>query len=157
MTDEAVLRIVAAVCTALPPTLVAWGALRQGKKNGVTAEAAAASADIAATQADTAAKKADELHDITKTVANNTNGHLSQLTSDLGRAMTQIKGLEDTVVTLSSILTAGRVAQASAEGKPTQTVPAVRSDDLAHVIDTLKDIKQHHDDPPNVDQRSPKP
>jgi len=165
VTDATIQAIVVAALTALPPTIVAWGALRQGQSNGRKVDQAASSADAAAMKAETAATHASDTaakveavrmatQDISTQsdkIAAQTNGHLTKLTDEVNQLMARNEGLEKTVTTLVNILTATRVLEASADRKETITVPAVRTEDLNQVIDTIQSI---HDK--NADGERPK-
>jgi len=156
MTDATIQAIVVAIVTALPPTIVAWGALRQGQSNGRKVDQVATSADVAAVKADKAASsanaaavKAEEVHTATQgiaaksdQIAAQTNGHLTKLTDEVNKLMARNEGLEKTVTTLVNILTAARVLEASTERKESITVPAVRTEDLNQVIQTIQDIRE---------------
>jgi len=147
--------IALAAISALPPTLVAWGALRQGRKNGMKADQAAANAEVAAEKAEVAATHANstavkieevraatqEISTQSDKIAAQTNGHLTKLTNEVNQLMARNEGLEKTVTTLVNILTATRVLEASAEGKGSVTVPSVRPEDLNQVIQTVRDIQ----------------
>ena len=147
--------IALAAISALPPTLVAWGALRQSRKNGEKADLAATNAGVAAVKADVAAthalsnaQKVEEVRVATQDIsaqsdkiAAQTNGHLTKLTNEVNQLMARNEGLEKTVTTLVNILTATRVLEASSEGKPSVTVPSVRPEDLSQVIQTVRDIQ----------------
>jgi len=69
--DATIQIVVTAICTALPPTLVAWAALRQGKTNGKKADGIEAKAtiieqkaDVAITKAESAATSTDTHHQL---------------------------------------------------------------------------------------------
>lgn len=127
MTDSTIQAIVIAVCTALPPTLVAYGALKQGKKNGDKADTAIANSE-------TAAQKATEVHVETQAIKAQahdikaqTDGQLSamreenkQLREKLDEQYTENKHIRDMLAELMSIMSAR-------EGKP--IVQAVRAED----------------------------
>ena len=75
MSDATLQAIIVAFFTSLPPTLVAYGALRnskkavlQGQDNGKEIKAAAGNAETAAAKADVAAVKANEAHSETKII-----------------------------------------------------------------------------------------
>jgi len=160
MTDATIQAIVVAIVTALPPTIVAWGALRQGQSNGRKVDQVATSADVAAVKADKAASsanaaaiKAEEVHTATQgiaaksdQIAAQTNGHLTKLTDEVNKLMARNEGLEKTVTTLVNILTASRVLEANAERKESITVPAVRTEDLKQVIQTIHEIQDKSGD-----------
>jgi len=140
--------IVVAAITAIPPTLVALGAWRQGWNNGKKADVAAASADLAAANASAAAVKVEEVHTAAQgiaaksdQIAAQTNGHLTQLTAELKQLTTRNEALEKTVTTLVNIITATRVLEANNEGKDSITVPSVRTEDLNQAIQTIQEIK----------------
>jgi len=148
--------VVLAALSALPPTLVAWGALRQGQSNGRKVDQAASSASAAAVKAETAAAhasttaaKVDEVRMATQEISSQsdkiaaqTNGHLTKLTNEVNQLMARNEGLEKTVTTLVNILTATRVLEASAERKESITVPAVRTEDLNQALQTIQEIHE---------------
>jgi hypothetical protein len=148
--------VVLAALSALPPTLVAWGALRQGRSNGRKADLAASNAgkaaikaEVAATHASSTALKVDEVRAATQEIstqsdkiAAQTNGHLTKLTNEVNQLMARNEGLEKTVTTLVNILTATRVLEASAERKESITVPAVRTEDLNQALQTIQEIRE---------------
>lgn len=103
-----------AILTALAALAAAVFSLRNGKKTDkvdaktdaivVKADAAAVSAEVAAVKADAAAAKANEVHDTTREIAANTNGHLSRLADDNARLSLINEGLQATIITLTSVL-----------------------------------------------------
>jgi len=115
-------------------------------------------AETAATHASDTAAKVEAVRMATQDIstqsdkiAAQTNGHLTKLTDEVNQLMARNEGLEKTVTTLVNILTATRVLEASADRKETITVPAVRTEDLNQVIDTIQSI---HDK--NADGERPK-
>lgn len=153
-----------AILTALAATIGAFLAYRNGRKTDkvdVKVDAVAEKTDVAASKADAAATKADETHVATQAIATksdqiaaNTDGHLSRLTEQVTDLQARNAELTKTVSTFASILTAGRVAEASASGKDSVTVPAVRPEDISQAIETLQQIKPAQNGvAPEADQR----
>ncbi len=79
---------------ALPPTLVALAALRQGQENEIRAR------EIALV-AQTTSLKTEELLQATAKIHDLTNSNLTQVKADLAAALRQIKGLQELVAGLS--------------------------------------------------------
>lgn len=123
-------------------------------RNGWKTDRVRADVQAVAVNADAAATRADEVHAATQAIASKsdqiaaqTDGHLTRLTAELNKLEARNANLEKTVTTLVSIITATRVAEASAGGKEGITVPSVRTEDLATVVDTIAQIAKADDDP----------
>jgi cyanophycinase-like exopeptidase len=118
MTDQTLQVVIAAICTAAPPTIAALAAWRSAKRAGVKTDentavtvetskkvddvaanalAAVASADVAASKVDTIAKTSEQ-------IASHTNGNLSKLTADVTRLMAMNDENQKTIATLTSLL-----------------------------------------------------
>lgn len=106
MTDATVQAVIVAFFTALPPTLVAWGALSQGKKNGVKADDAIRSAETAATKADVAASKTDALHEETKAIKANTDGKLGELLAENKELREEVKTYQKLTAEMFAVMSA---------------------------------------------------
>lgn len=76
MTEATMQTIVIAVCSALPPTIAAWAALRQAQRNHI--------------QQVVAAEKQEEIHTAV-------NGNLDKVKAELAEANVQIVGLHKLV------------------------------------------------------------
>lgn len=99
MTETTIIALVASALAALPPSLVAWAALRATKENGV--------------KADSLVEKTTEIHTLT-------NGSLSKVQASLETANEKISGLEKLVasVTAASLAANHLASLASKPSRP---------------------------------------
>lgn len=88
---SAAITIVGMIIAVVPPTIAALAALKQGKENGVKADAAKTAADLASTKADQLAAQTQEIHEMT-------NGNLSAVTDNLAAANARIADLHAIIV-----------------------------------------------------------
>lgn len=118
MTDATVQVIWVAVCTALPPTLMALAAWRQGKNNSVEIAANSRITDNTEKKADTLISKTAEIHTMS-------NGQLAALQAALALEKTRNEGLERLVVelrtTIAATLTASLLRRRSDDRKKKHT------------------------------------
>lgn len=87
---SAVVTLLAAGLTAIPPTLAALAALRQGQSNSKKADVVAQQGRIAAVKTETLLVKTDEIHTAT-------NGNLTALKAALDEALLKISTLENMI------------------------------------------------------------
>jgi hypothetical protein len=83
MTEPTILALAIAVIAGIPPTMMAWAALAQGRRNNEKAKENLQKSDVII-------EKAVEIHSLT-------NSRLSQVTADLKVANEKISGLEGLV------------------------------------------------------------
>jgi len=127
-----------AILTAIFAFAGAWIAIRNGKKTdrvGEQATEAAGKAQVAAVKADEAVSKAAEVHETTKTIATQTNGHLTQLTTELARRQNIIDGLQATIITLTGVLNARQVRRTDVLHSIAHDVNAIADDVHGHAHD----------------------
>lgn len=160
--------IIVAFLGALPPTILAWRGLQQGRSNGADIKGATATAAIAAKKASAAEDRVEEVHTTTQAIVEQAGVIQKQTDGQLKVLITQIADLSKqneqllqrseqqvrTINTLANILTATRVAEASAGGQGTVTVPSVRAEDLAQAVQTITDIVHPQPAAPAADERS---
>jgi hypothetical protein len=121
--------VLIALIEHLPAILTAGGvvlgvvfAWRNGKKT----DRVEVKADVAAEKATTAATAVAEVHEATKAIASQTNGHLTRLADELARLTAMNEGLQATIVTLTSIIASHAAPATVIAGPPRQ----VRKTDL---------------------------
>ena len=134
MSDATLQAIIVAFFTSLPPTLVAYGALRnskkavlQGQDNGAKIEAAAGNAETAAAKADVAAVKANEAHSETKIIKAEAQIIKSQTDGQFDKMRAEIKQLHQELMDVYRENAALRSILSARESKPAGE--AVRHDD----------------------------
>jgi len=144
VSDATLQAIIVAFFTSLPPTLVAYGALRnskkavlQGQDNGAKIEAAAGNAETAAAKADVAAVKANEAHSETKIIKAEAQIIKSQTDGQFDKMRAEIKQLHQELMDVYRENAALRSILSAREKKPAGE--AVRSDDaISSETGTLK-------------------
>lgn len=87
VTLDPLVAIVAAVLAALPPTIAALAALRQGKQNAAKVAVNTQLTEDTGHKTDNLIKKTDEIHELT-------NSNLTSVKSDLAMANQRIKELQ---------------------------------------------------------------
>jgi len=134
------------VVKTVPVLVVAGYGAIQSRLNSKKADRIEVASTVAASKAETAVTKAEELHAATKQVVTQTNGNIASLMQELARVREQAgrmetfnEGLQQTIATLSSILSAQRVAPVAAPGTPSTSDAApvaVRKEDVAPALPT---------------------
>lgn len=89
--DEATASIITGFMVALPPTLMAWAALRQGKVNAAKATETGVKVDTIGLKTDSIVTKANDIHALT-------NSNLTAVTTALQVANEKISGLEKLIL-----------------------------------------------------------
>lgn len=92
-TNITIATIAVAFLAAIPPTLMAWAALRQAKSG-------ADKTDVAIAKTDVVSAKADVIHTLT-------NSNLTKVTQELEAANRRIEGLEKLIISTHGGTTKG--------------------------------------------------
>lgn len=130
ISDATIQAIVVAMCTALPPTLVAWGALRQGKRNGAKADGIAVKAAEIEQKADAAKTSCERVETATDTQHQLVTQSLGTLQVGTEAVRSQSNGntdkLLDTIRHLTSDLNTARIESAIAAATAATELSALK-------------------------------
>lgn len=101
MTDATLATVLTAFFTALPATVAAAGAWRQGRRNGRKADASVAAAKTTAEKIDVISQKADNIHELTNSTFDGLKGELATTRTELAIARLENDNLKATIAAMS--------------------------------------------------------